>query len=97
MSAVGVKGKTYAPFPPPDASLCSYKSFRLFAAPSLAKGYGSPEQLRQGGVDDRSVNPRVAGVGMGPILRIGENEKAPTMYCPANRSNTDATFIRAVL
>ena len=61
MSAVGVKGKTYAPLPPPDASLCSCKSFandaaRLFAAPSLAKGYGLPEQLIQEGLMiDRST------------------------------------------
>jgi hypothetical protein len=30
---------------------------------------------------------------MGPILRIGQNDKAPAMYRPPNRSNTDATFI----
>jgi hypothetical protein len=39
------------------------------------------------------VNRGVARVGMGPILRIGEIDKAPTMYRPTNRSNTDATFI----
>jgi hypothetical protein len=30
---------------------------------------------------------------MGPILSIGENQKAPTIQCPPNRSNNDATFI----
>jgi hypothetical protein len=30
---------------------------------------------------------------MGPILRIGENEKAPTIQRPPNRSNNHATFI----
>jgi hypothetical protein len=30
---------------------------------------------------------------MGPILRNSENDKAPAMYRPANRSNNDATFI----
>jgi hypothetical protein len=39
------------------------------------------------------VNPGVARVGMGPILRIGKNQKAPAMYRPSNRSNDDATFI----
>jgi hypothetical protein len=32
-------------------------------------------------------------VGIGPILRIGENQKAPTIQRPPNRSNNDATFI----
>jgi hypothetical protein len=35
----------------------------------------------------------VARVGMGPILRIGKNQKAPTIQRPPNRSNNDATFI----
>jgi len=35
----------------------------------------------------------MARVGMGPIPRIGENDKATIMYRPANRSNIDATFI----
>jgi hypothetical protein len=30
---------------------------------------------------------------MGPILRIGKNQKAPTIRRPPNRSNNDATFI----
>ena len=30
---------------------------------------------------------------MGPILRIGKNQKAPTIQRPPNRSNNDATFI----
>jgi hypothetical protein len=30
---------------------------------------------------------------MGPILRIGENQKAPAIQRPPNRSNDDATFI----
>jgi hypothetical protein len=67
-------------------NLCSYKSFaidavRLFAA---QPGYGSPEPLRQAGVDDRSVNPGGGRVGTGPILRKGENDKAPAMYRPAS-------------
>jgi hypothetical protein len=37
------------------------------------------------------------GVGTGPILRIVGNHRAPTMYCPANRSTSDATFICTVL
>ena len=32
-------------------------------------------------------------MGTGPILRIGENKKAPTIYRPPDLSNTDATFI----
>jgi hypothetical protein len=32
-------------------------------------------------------------VGRGPILKIGENQKAPTIQHPPNRSNNDATFI----
>jgi len=32
-------------------------------------------------------------VGMGPILKIGKNQKAPTIQGPPNRSNIDATFI----
>jgi hypothetical protein len=39
------------------------------------------------------LRPGVARVGMGPILRIGENQKAPTIQRPPNRSNNDATFI----
>jgi hypothetical protein len=35
----------------------------------------------------------VLGVGMGPILRIGKNQKAPTIQLPPNRSNNDAAFI----
>src|SRR5882757_5771175 len=30
---------------------------------------------------------------MGPILRIVENDKAPTIQRPPNRSNIDATFV----
>jgi hypothetical protein len=30
---------------------------------------------------------------MGPILRIGKNQKAPTIRRPPNRSNNGATFI----
>jgi hypothetical protein len=30
---------------------------------------------------------------MGPILRSGENQKAPTIRRPPNRSNNGATFI----
>jgi hypothetical protein len=30
---------------------------------------------------------------MGPILKIGKNQKAPTIQRPPNRSNNDATFI----
>jgi hypothetical protein len=43
------------------------------------------------------VNPGAAGVGEGPILRIGENDKASATYRPPRWLNTDATFIRAVL
>jgi hypothetical protein len=32
-------------------------------------------------------------MGKGPIARIGENQKAPTIQRPPNRSNNDATFI----
>jgi hypothetical protein len=32
-------------------------------------------------------------MGMGLVLKIGENQKAPAMYCTANRPNIDATFI----
>jgi hypothetical protein len=32
-------------------------------------------------------------MGMGPILRIGKNQKAPTIQRSPNRSNNDATFI----
>jgi hypothetical protein len=39
------------------------------------------------------LRPGVARVGMGPILRIGENQKAPAIQRPPNRSNNDATFI----
>jgi hypothetical protein len=35
----------------------------------------------------------VARVGMGPILRIGKNQKVPAIQRPPNRSNNDATFI----
>jgi hypothetical protein len=34
-----------------------------------------------------------APVGTGPILKIGKNQKAPTIQRPPNRSNNDATFI----
>jgi hypothetical protein len=34
----------------------------------------------------------MARVGMGPILKIGKNQKAPTIRRRPNRSNTDATF-----
>jgi hypothetical protein len=40
-----------------------------------------------------SVNPAVAPVGKGPILRIGENQKAPTIQRPPNRTSNDAIFI----
>jgi hypothetical protein len=43
------------------------------------------------------VNPGAVGVGEGPILRIGENDKASATYRPPRWLNTDATFIRAVL
>jgi hypothetical protein len=36
------------------------------------------------------MNP---GVGVGPILGNGENDKATIMYRPPNRSNNGATFI----
>jgi hypothetical protein len=41
------------------------------------------------------VDRGVPGVGIGPISEISENDKAPTIYRPPNRSNTDAAFIRA--
>jgi hypothetical protein len=34
------------------------------------------------------VKPGVPGVGIGPILRIVENDKAPAMYRPVKRANT---------
>ena len=46
---------------------------------------------------ERALKPGGPGVGMGPILRIGENDKAPANYRPSHWPNTDATFIRAVL
>jgi hypothetical protein len=85
------------PFRHLNASLCSYKSLandavRLFAALSLPKAMAR-EPLRQGGANDRSVNPGVARVGIGPIVRISENDKATIMYRSTNRSNTDVTFV----
>ena len=56
--------------------------------------------VSDGGVSDcdalRAASPGEGGVpggGKGPILRIVENDKAPTMLHPPDRSNTDATFI----
>jgi hypothetical protein len=44
---------------------------------------------------DRALKPGGGRGGMGPILRIGENDKAPTRYRPPDWLNTDATFLRA--
>ncbi|HTF76643.1 MAG TPA: hypothetical protein VK620_20320, partial [Bradyrhizobium sp.] len=35
----------------------------------------------------------VQGWGMGPILRIGKNQRSPPFQRPPNRSNNDATFM----
>jgi hypothetical protein len=39
-------------------------------------------QARRVEFSQPSVNPGVPGVGLGPILRSGENDKAPTIYRP---------------
>ena len=43
-----------------------------------------PRREHQARIDRRGLlKPRVAGMGIGPILRIGDNDKAPTVFAPA--------------
>jgi|SRR5450432_3541832 len=52
-----------------------------------------PRQRALGAREYRAgLNPGVPGVGMGPILRIGQNDKVPATYRPPYWLNTDATF-----
>jgi hypothetical protein len=59
------------------------------ALPQPVTEWRAPGTLKRRGL----VKQWWARVGKGPILRSGENQKAPTMYRPSNRSNNDATFI----
>jgi len=43
-----------------------------------------PRREHQARIDRRGLlKPRVAGMGIGPILRIGDNDKVPTVFAPA--------------